>query len=228
MFENQLTALSKSSTGKTLSLLNFDGTDEMSGGQLVDGADSARLWTLSAGTTIQAGEGRFGGSALWVNKSAGLIVPHNAGMDFSDFTLEMFFKRVDATKNNMYFSKSAPEYQGPYVRNWRSDPFISIGYTSGGNTYSEGQVVDGWNHFAFQLSPETTSVYLNGLLLRSVATGGRTWGSANANNFRIGSNNRLNASDLESNFLASCFRMTKGPRYSGSTYTVPTGKFELD
>jgi len=88
-------------TGKTSSLLHFNGTNDSK--TITD--ENGRTWTTFGTARISTVQSKFGGASLWLDGSAGTFIETAASDDFSfgndDFTIDFWIRSSVAGPNNV-------------------------------------------------------------------------------------------------------------------------------
>ena len=230
MLESLVSSTKANTADKTTSLLFLDGSDDMaSSTKIIDAANTSRLWTLTSGSTMTTEVVKFGTKSFKVNGGYGLITPHDSTMiQGSEYTVEMFVNIWDYSVVNFFMTKTAPDKQHPYIRQYGNlmSPDIGFDGGTGGSGDSSSTFVKGnWAHVALSVVGNSKKLFLNGVLVRN-ENNILTWGK-NAYPFIIGANGRRGSSDTQGRFYAQAFRISKVARYSNN-FIPPTARFELD
>ncbi|MDQ1196545.1 LamG-like jellyroll fold domain-containing protein [Agrobacterium sp. SORGH_AS 787] len=201
----------------TRSLLHFDGTPGSR--RIVD--ETGRQWTASGDARLGSEQSKFGGTSAYFDGSGDSIDAvkfDDLEFGYGDFTIEFWFRTVDASVTQYIFEMRTG-----------SDQTCPVIYIEGGKikfySYQTNLLVSNttissntWYHVAVVRRNLQLSLYLNGALEGSASDSGYNYKALRA---RIGAG--WGASNFFSGYIDE-FRISQSARYSAA-FSVPTAPF---
>jgi hypothetical protein len=211
-------------------LLHMDGTNNST--TFTDSGPNARTATLVGSPTISTTQSQFGGASGDFPSGSYLTFPNatTSGFDSVDWTIEgwLYFDTVPSVASvfgmsngggnvskffmnvNMNTSYTSQTNRVGFVFYNAGDRWINVAFTWAAST---------WYHFAVVQSGSTTTLYINGTSVGSMAYKAP---SGITGNFRLGADGeayKTIAGRIEE------FRITKGTARYTANFTPPTGPF---
>lgn len=203
-------------------LLHMDG----SGSSFVDSSSSPKTITPNGSVTQSTGNSKYGSQSAYFSTSSDSLSFPDAALGTSDFCIEMWINNTCRVQYaQLLGSDNAGTEAFTLLLNHDSTSDGRIAFYGGSlqplKTSSGGCSDGAWHHIAMTRSSSTVRIYIDGSLQ---ATGTDSSSYTSNGTMRIGRNYVFSPRNYVG--YIDEFRLTKGqPRYTASTFTVPTAAF---
>ncbi len=223
----------------TLALLHMDGTDgsvNITDDETTASARTAKTVTANGDAQVSTTQSKFGGASLYSDGATDYLTV-SADSDFvmgsNDFTLECWVRPASSGvgSGDQIISKWSGGNGYSYGLTYgTSSPKNNIralindtGGIRGVNMGSSPLTVDAWNHVALVVESGTLALYANGNRLGTTSV--TAFNDATNTDITISA---LGGGSYSPNHYQDEVRISDIARYTGSTYTQPTGPFTND